>query len=62
MLVLTRSRSQEIIIGEDITITVMDIRGDRVRLGVAAPREIPVHRREVYESIQRDGSTKPDAK
>jgi carbon storage regulator len=54
MLVLSRQRDQSIIIGDKIVITVVDIRGDKVRLGIDAPTEIPVHRREVYEAIQRE--------
>jgi carbon storage regulator len=54
MLVLSRQRDQSIIIGDNIIITVVDIRGDKVRLGIEAPSEIPVHRREVYEAIMRD--------
>src|SRR5439155_21676760 len=53
MLVLSRHRDESIIIGDDIVITVVDIRGDKVRLGIAAPIEISVHRQEVYEAIQR---------
>lgn len=53
MLVLTRKRDEKIIIGDDITITVVEIRGDKVRLGIDAPVEIPVHRQEVYDAIQR---------
>ena len=54
MLVLSRQRDQSIIIGDNIVITVVDVRGDKVRLGIDAPSEIPVHRREVYEAIQRE--------
>lgn len=54
MLVLSRQRDESIIIGDNIVITVVDIRGDKVRLGIAAPPEIPVHRQEVYEAIQRE--------
>jgi len=54
MLVLSRHRDQSIIIGDDIVVTIVDIRGDKVRLGIDAPTEIPVHRREVYEAIQRE--------
>ncbi len=54
MLVLSRHRDESIIIGDNIVITVVDIRGDKVRLGIAAPVEIPVHRQEVYEAIQRE--------
>ena len=54
MLVLSRHRDESIIIGDDIVITVVDVRGDKVRLGIDAPTEIPVHRQEVYEAIQRE--------
>lgn len=54
MLVLSRHRDESIYIGDDIIITVVDIRGDKIRLGIAAPRQIPVHRQEVYEAIQRE--------
>ena len=54
MLVLSRQRDETIMIGDDVEITVVDIRGDKVRLGIDAPTEIPVHRREVYEAIQRE--------
>lgn len=54
MLVLSRQRDESIIIGDDIVITIVDVRGDKVRLGIDAPIEIPVHRREVYEAIQRE--------
>lgn len=54
MLVLSRQRDETIMIGDDIEITVVDIRGDKVRLGITAPSEIPVHRKEVYEAIKRE--------
>lgn len=54
MLVLSRHRDESIMIGDDIVITVVDIRGDKVRLGIQAPTQIPVHRQEVYEAIQRE--------
>jgi carbon storage regulator len=54
MLVLSRQRDESIIIGDNIVITVVDIRGDKVRLGIDAPKEIPVHRQEVYDAIQRE--------
>jgi carbon storage regulator len=58
MLVLSRKKNESIVINNDITIVVVEIRGDKVRLGVEAPKEVPVHRREVYEAIQRNnGST-----
>ena len=54
MLVLSRKKNESIVINGNITIVVVEIRGDKVRLGIEAPREIPVHRREVYEAIQRN--------
>jgi len=54
VLVLSRQRDESIMIGDNIVITVVDIRGDKVRLGINAPTEIPVHRQEVYEAIQRE--------
>lgn len=54
MLVLSRQRDESIIIGDNIVVTIVDIRGDKVRLGIDAPSEIPVHRREVHEAIQRE--------
>ena len=54
MLVLSRQRDETIMIGDDIEVTVVDIRGDKVRLGINAPKEISVHRKEVYEAIRRE--------
>ncbi len=54
MLVLSRQRDQSIIIGDNVVITVVDVRGDKVKLGIQAPKEISVHRQEVYEAIQRE--------
>ena len=54
MLVLSRQKDQTIMIGDTIEITVVDIRGDKVRLGINAPSKIPVHRKEVYDAIQRE--------
>lgn len=54
MLVLTRKRDESIIIGDNIIITVIGIRGDKVRLGIEAPKEVSIHRKEVYEAIQRE--------
>ena len=53
MLVLSRKKNESIVINNDITIVVVEIRGDKVRLGVEAPKEVPVHRREVYDAIHR---------
>lgn len=54
MLVLSRHRDETIIIGDDIELTVVDIRGDKVRIGIKAPSHIAVHRKEVYEAIKRE--------
>lgn len=54
MLVLSRQRDETIMIGDDVEVTVVDIRGDKVRLGITAPREVSVHRKEVYEAIRRE--------
>ena len=64
MLVLSRQRDETIMIGDDILVTVVDIRGDKVRLGITAPKEVTVHRKEVYEAIRRENRAaaqlKPD--
>ena len=56
MLVLSRKKDESIVINNDITIVVVEIRGDKVRLGVEAPKEVPVHRREVFDAIARGES------
>lgn len=56
MLVLSRLRDETIMIGDDIQITIVDIRGDKVRLGISAPTRIAVHRKEVYESIKSENA------
>jgi carbon storage regulator len=68
MLVLSRKKNESIVINDDITIVVVEIRGDKVRLGVEAPKEVPVHRREVFDAIHRNATVagekaaaKPDA-
>tara|TARA_Y100000310_G_C20701199_1_gene830046 strand:- start:8727 stop:8906 length:180 start_codon:yes stop_codon:yes gene_type:complete len=58
MLVLSRQKDQIIKIGDDIEVSVVDIRGDKVRLGINAPNEVPVHRKEVYDAIQRSEKEK----
>ena len=58
MLVLSRHRDESIMIGDDVVITVVDIRGDKVRLGINAPTDIQVHRQEVYEAIKREQATR----
>jgi carbon storage regulator len=54
MLVLSRQKDESIMIGENVEITIVDVRGDKVRLGITAPKEIPVHRREVFDAIKRE--------
>jgi carbon storage regulator len=54
MLVLSRQRDETIMIGDDIEITIVDVRGEKVRLGINAPPHVPVHRKEVYEAIKRE--------
>ena len=54
MLVLSRQKDESIIIGDDVEVTIVDVRGDRVRLGIIAPRSVSVHRKEIYEAIQRE--------
>lgn len=56
MLVLSRHRDETIMIGDEIEITVVDIKGDKVRIGINAPRAIQVHRKEVYEAIKRENA------
>ena len=56
MLVLTRKLNEVLYIGDDITITVVDIRSDKVRLGIEADKSIPVHRKEVYDKIKRNAA------
>lgn len=57
MLVLSRKRGESIVINSDITITVLDIRGDKIRIGIEAPENVPVHRKEVYEILMRNGES-----
>lgn len=54
MLVLSRQKDESIMVGDEVEITIVDVRGDKVRLGITAPRSIDVHRKEVYEAIQRE--------
>jgi len=61
MLVLSRQRDESIMIGDDVEITIVDVRGDKVRLGITAPKHIPVHRREIYDAIQREKAEKAQA-
>ena len=62
MLVLSRRKDESIMIGDDVEIVIVDVRGDKVRLGITAPKSIPVHRREIYEAIQREKSQEQEKK
>jgi carbon storage regulator len=57
MLVLSRQKDESIMIGDDVEITIVDVRGDKVRLGITAPKNISVHRREVFDAIKREQSS-----
>ena len=61
MLVLSRKKSESIVINDNVVITVVEVRGDKVRLGIQAPREVPVHRKEVMDSIVREIQTRSEA-
>jgi len=56
VLVLSRYKDQSIYIGDDIVVTIVDVRGDRIRLGIEAPPDVPVHRQEIYEAIKRENA------
>lgn len=61
MLVLSRKLNESIVIADVVTVTVLEIRGDKIRLGIEAPKEVPVHRREVYDAIRRAEQPTPAA-
>lgn len=58
MLVLSRQKDESIIVGDDVEITIVDVRGDKVRLGITAPKSISVHRKEIYQAIQKEKQQK----
>ena len=60
MLVLSRQRDESIMIGDDVEIIIVDVHGDKVRLGITAPKSVPVHRREIYDAIQREKTDKKE--
>ena len=59
MLVLSRQKDESIMIGDDVEITIVDVRGDKVRLGINAPRSVAVHRKEIYLAIQKEKEQQP---
>lgn len=61
MLVLSRQKDESIMIGDDVEITIVDVRGDKVRLGINAPRNITVHRKEIYLAIQKEKEAKEES-
>jgi len=58
MLVLSRQKDESIMIGDNVEIIIVDVRGDKVRLGISAPRDVPVHRKEIFEAIKREKEQK----
>lgn len=62
MLVLSRQKDESIMVGDEVEITIVDVRGDKVRLGITAPKAIPVHRKEVYLAIQREKQAQKEAR
>lgn len=61
MLILTRRVGETIIIGDDVAVTILGVTGNQVRVGVNAPKEVSVHREEIYERVQREKSQEPEA-
>ncbi len=62
MLVLSRKRDESIIIGDDVVITIVDIKGEQVKIGVAAPKTVSIHRKEIYEAIQQENRAAANTK
>jgi carbon storage regulator len=60
MLVLSRQRDETIIIGDSIRVTIVEVRGDKVRIGIDAPRDVTVHRQEIYDAIKRESESSED--
>ncbi|GDX93354.1 MAG: carbon storage regulator CsrA [Planctomyces sp.] len=57
MLVLSRQSDETIVIGDNIRVTIVEVRGDKVRIGIEAPRDVSVHRQEIYDAIRRDAQS-----
>jgi len=62
MLALSRKKSEAIVIGNNVEITVLEVRGDQVKLGISAPKEVPIYRKEVYAQIQKENAQAVDVK
>ena len=60
MLALSRKKSEAIVIGNNVEITVLEVRGDQVKLGISAPKEVPIYRKEVYAQIQKENAQAVD--
>ncbi|MDR1923495.1 MAG: carbon storage regulator CsrA [Planctomycetaceae bacterium] len=61
MLVLSRKRNESLVINDNITVVVVDVRGDKVRLGIDAPKDVPVHRKEIYDAIRKSNNIRENA-
>jgi carbon storage regulator len=60
MLILTRKIRESLMIGEEVTVTVMDVKGNQVRIGINAPKDVAVHREEIYDRVQAEKAQRPE--